>query len=392
MPSILLPEQVALLEVQISAIQSKNLTPLAPARSTTVALLQDVLSRAQSQIKVNTQGGVNAIKTGVKNQVQTKINDVVNGVSNTAGDVIGAGVKGVTSAAADLFKGNVGGALGDLAGIPGNIANAAGRGINNALGAFGITSGSTLSGGIDYLSVSSGPGDVSYGNALAGIMARADPMHAFNWFADLPQINAGGFAASLPWYYVEEATIPFRQFESRNVYREGRFKHYPGKYSVDSLRLSVYLDSDNVALNYWQTWQNAILQPFNKSTMYSLGGGYTPPSSFKKDINIYLLDVRRAEVMSITYIECWPTSFDSLHLQSASGERLIGQVTLNVGDVFVNMMNLGSGLISGVSSLFSRPSNSPTSGFSVTSTPSWATDNPRLSDLPIAIQQAQANA
>ncbi|MGE8452058.1 MAG: hypothetical protein ACN6OP_15825, partial [Pseudomonadales bacterium] len=266
-----------------------------------MALLKNVLSRAQEQIKNDARGGVEAIKTGVKNQVQSRVNSAVNAVRGAAGNVVQAGVSGVLGAAGAALGGDLSGAGRQLMNLPGNLAGAAGNAVNGALRSLGITNGSTLSGGVEYLSVSSGPGGVPYGDALAGIMARADPMHSFNWFCDLPQVNAGGFAASLPWYYVEEATIPFRQFEMREVYREGRYKHYPGKYTVDSLRLAVYLDSDNKSLNYWQTWQNAILRPFNKSTATSLGGGYMPPSQFKKDIIFYLLDVRRQQVLSIMY-------------------------------------------------------------------------------------------
>ncbi|MNL10171.1 hypothetical protein D3C87_1309650 [compost metagenome] len=138
---------------------------------------------------------------------------------------------------------------------------------------------------------------------------------------------------------------------------------------MDSLRLAVYLDSDNKSLNYWQTWQNAILRPFNKSTATSMGGGYMPPSQFKKDIIFYLLDVRRQQVLSIMYTECWPTQIDALNLQSASSERLIGQVTLSVGDVFVTLFNMGTGTIAGALDVLSRPSNTPSGGFSLATPP-----------------------
>ncbi len=349
-----------------------------------MALLKDVLSRAQEQVKNDARGAVESIKTGVKDRVQARVNDTVNAARGAVSDVVRTGVSGVLDAAGSVLSGDLSGAGRQLMNIPGNLSSAAGNAVSNALRSFGITSGSTLGGNVEYTSVSSGPGGVSYGNALAGIMARADPMHAFNWFCDLPQVNAGGYAASLPWYYVEEATVPFRQFETRQVYREGRYKSYPGKYTVDSLRLAVYLDSDNKSLNYWQTWQNAVMRPFNKSTAVSLGGGYMPPSQFKKDIIFYLLDVRRMQVLSIMYTECWPTHIDGLNLQSATSERLIGQVTLSVGDVFVNLFNMGTAGIAGALDVLSRPSNTPLNGYSI-STPPFVPQSAGTQAFPISL-------
>lgn len=334
-----------------------------------MALLKNVLSQAQQQIKNDARGGVEAIKTGVKNQVQAQVNNVRNAARGAVDNAVRAGVSGVLGAAGSVLSGDLSGAGRQLMNIPGNMAGAAGNAVSGALRSLGITSGSTLSGGVEYLSVSSGPGGIPYGDALAGIMTRADPLHAYNWFCDLPQVNANGYAASLPWYYVEEATIPFRQFETRQVYREGRYKHYPGKYNVDSLRLAIYLDSDNTSLNYWQTWQNAILQPFNKATATSLGGGYRPPSQFKKDISFFLLDVRRQQIVNILYTECWPQQIDAFNLQSATSERLIGQVTLSVGDVFVNLLNMGNTNMTGIFSKLTRVPDAPTGGFSISTPP-----------------------
>jgi T4-like virus tail tube protein gp19. len=238
---------------------------------------------------------------------------------------------------------------------------------------------------------------MSPGNDLAGIQARSDPLLSYCWYAQLPTITPtpagsapinqnsgsilGGIAAaastvvsslasslggsvfasssavSLPWYYVEEAQLPFRNFSSKPIFREGRDRHYVDKYMVDNLTLHFYLDSSNTALQYLQAWQNAMISPFAANSAATSGGGFGRPSQYKQPIYIYILDVTKSQMAIIEYTECWPTNLSALAMDSGASNRLVGQVSFSVGDVFVNIVGVAQSLVNGVMSNPSQFSN-----------------------------------
>ena len=258
---------------------------------------------------------------------------------------------------------------GALSGIGSKLASVAGPGALGTLGA-----------------------GLAPGNSLAGIQARGDPLLSFCWYAQLPTISpqaassspqnqnstslassltnavsslassavsslasslggslfSSNAAVSLPWYYVEEAQLPFRNFSSKPIFREGRDRHYADKYSIDNLTLHFYLDSSNTALQYLQAWQNAIIAPFSANGAATSGGGFGRPAQYKQPVFIYILDVTKAQMAIIEYTECWPTNIGSLQLDSASSTRLIAQVPFSVGDVFINIVGVAQSLVNGV--------------------------------------------
>lgn len=262
---------------------------------------------------------------------------------------------------------------------------------------------SVVSGGLSLLGSSlasiAGPGalgtlgaGMAPGNDLAGIQARSDPLLSFCWYAQLPTINptptssspvnqnstslgssllngvtslassavnslsstlggslfSSSSATSIPWYYVEEAVLPFRNFSTKSIFRDGRHRHYADTYSVDNLTLHFYLDSSNTALQYLQAWQNAIIAPFSANNSATSSGGFGRPAQYKQPVYIYILDVTKAQMAIVEYTECWPTNLSALNLDSSSSNRLTGIVPFSVGDVFVNIVGVAQSLVNGV--------------------------------------------
>jgi hypothetical protein len=255
-------------------------------------------------------------------------------------------------------------ASGALSGLGSKLASVAGPGALGTLGA-----------------------GLAAGNDLAGMQARSDPLLSFCWYAQMPTISptptssgsvnqnsslangisalassainslgstlggslfASASATSLPWYYVEEAVLPFRNFSTKSIFRDGRHRHYADTYSVDNLTLHFYLDSSNTALQYLQAWQNAIIAPFSANNSATSGGGFGRPVQYKQPIYIYILDVTKAQMAIVEYTECWPTNLSSLNLDSASSTRLTGIVPFSVGDVFINIVGVAQSLVQGV--------------------------------------------
>lgn len=262
--------------------------------------------------------------------------------------------------------------------------------IANSIG-FAIQSqGASLAAPGTIAEFSSNPLDPT--SALQGAQARSDPVLSFCWFAQMPVVTpnqaqnpgllgavqaglqsaansaisgilgqAAGTAisgaAQLPWYYVEEANLPFRNFEQRSIFREGRSRHYPDKYSVDNLRCAVYADSSNVAINYLMTWQNAVLKPFTVQQASTGAGGFGRPSEYKLPIQFYVLDVTNQQILSVEFIECWPMTIDPIQLTSGDSNRIRFEVNFSVGDVFYTQIPVGG--TQAVAQVLSNPSSFP---------------------------------
>ena len=301
--------------------------------------LNDLLAKA----KLPTPSGIRQDVSGqIKNSIRStssEIRNIPSGIANSAINSAKGAVTGAVSGGLAGIRGAVDKAIrGDFSGALTQIQN----GPLNFMSALGISGGER--GG--------GPGS-SPVNPLQGALSRADPMQSFQWYCELPTLSPPGRAqASLPWNYVEEASPPFREFDVRQVYAQGRNRHYAGAYNVAQMPLHFYADIQNQSLQYLKAWQQCILAPF-ASTDFTKGGGFGRPSDYKKTIRIYLLAPDMSKIMYFELIECWPVNLDSLNLDSGSSTRLTYNVNFSVGDVFtallaVNSNPVGAGLLDGL--------------------------------------------
>lgn len=365
-----------------------------------MSFLSSIVGDAKQQIKA--QGAGNAAVSGVTNAVQRAKNDIQNSARSAVQNALDQGVNSAVSAAKEALNGNLAGAASKILNAPQDIFDS----VLSGLQGNSIFSPGTVV-GVD--GPASGSGGVPLGHALLGAQARTDPMMSYCWYAQMPIItpsqalppssngtnflaglgNAafdsltanvpgvpgqlvqtftgsmfGGSVASaqgnieLPWYYVEECTPPFRHFNIRSIFREGRDRHYADKYSVDNLRCGIYADSSNVALSYLQAWLNCVMNPFSAQAAVTDGGGFGRPVDYKKPIRIFLLDVQRSEIVILEYTECWPVNLDGLTLNSGSSERIIYQVNFSVGDMFINIIPVSDSYTSGI---VANPSSFPQS-------------------------------
>lgn len=281
------------------------------------------------------------------------VNDIA-GVGKAVGN---AAHSVATSTVADLVGPLAGGKVGQILNTAGSAAvGALGQAVGNVAlnGAKAVLSGNVGDlGNIITGELSSvggflkGPGGgMLEGYSLLGAQARADPLLEYNWYCVLPPIQSAYGSTTLGWNYVEECTVPYRRFETRSVYDQGFPKHYAGKYSVDQLRLGVYMDAQAKSLQYFRAWQAAMMQPFPATEAASNGGVFTAPMNYKKDVRIYLMNPRRQVIAQILCTGCWPTDINSLNLTSAGGGRLIQNVTLSVDDVFLDFTGAAADIIS----------------------------------------------
>jgi hypothetical protein len=296
--------------------------------------LNDVLGK----VSLPTPRGVaNDIRSQVSTSIRATSNEIRNipnqiaqaGVSQVRGAVsagLNAGITDIRGAAVQALSGDFSGALTTLA-----------KGPQDILGSFGAAFG--LGGG----AASFGQSAATI-NTLQGALGRADPMLSFQWYCELPAITPiGGSPATLDWNYVEEVTAPFRNYNTRDVYGQGRNRKFVSTYSVEGLRLNFYADVGNQSMNYLRAWDGAILAPFGSKNI-TTGGGFGRPSDHQKPIRIYLVDSAKALVLMLEYVECWPTNIDSLQLDSGSSNRLTFGVNFSVGDVFMTAFGVNTNI------------------------------------------------
>jgi len=310
-----------------------------------VATLADAIGKAKSDTVNHTKnvvrGSVKQAERGLKGAVGSVVNSAKNAATQAAAGAVNAGLAGVIGAATDIVTGNPADAAQRIFDIPGNVAGAVGS-------VLGVASGSILSGPGGGMSRMSDNGGILEGNSFYGALARSDPMQSISWYAQVPVITSAYGTMGLPWYFIQEATVPFRQFDQVSIFREGRTKHYAGRYSLDSLRLSFYMDSSGLTMRYLRGWEAAILQPTDRINVMTQGGGFMPPNQYKKDIYVFLLDPIRQAIACLQYIECWPTNLDQLQLESASSNQLVANVNFSVGDVLVVDMEVSRTTIEGI--------------------------------------------
>lgn len=290
-------------------------------------------------IKSTVRSARNDVSANFKGTVQQARNDIHNTVRGTAMGVAGAGVKGVNSALSSVMRGDIVGAVDHIARIPGDALGTVDRMLG---GAFGITSGSTLTG------TSSGAGSTSGAftayNPIQGAIAREDPMLSFNWYAQPPVLETLYGMKQLGWNYVEEMTVPFRTKTVNSIHREGAMKHYVSGYTLDNLRVTFYMDEGNKSLDYLQAWDATTIMPISRET-YSTGRGLVGlPYKYKRDFELYLVNPARKTLVKITYIGAWVESIDPLGLTSNTSDRLVLSASFKVDDVIIDTFSIDTDL------------------------------------------------
>jgi hypothetical protein len=206
----------------------------------------------------------------------------------------------------------------------------------------------------DILNVDRAKGSqsITLGNDFAGINARGDALQNWCWYCvppaiyntdaiNLDALTVSSLAAPLvwlPWYYVQAATLPDRDIQTRTIIRNGHAMHFPQSYSVGDLTLTLFLDSKNVARQWLRSWQHLVVSVDNPRNATNQGR-FGLPYQYKRDISFVVHSVRKKRVLHYKYIGCWPKSTSGLELTSGESQALTCDVTFAVEDVRVSVGN-----------------------------------------------------
>lgn len=178
---------------------------------------------------------------------------------------------------------------------------------------------------------------------LQGALARPDPLMSYNWFCQMPTLNFAN-SASINWNYVEAATLPFRNYSTSSIYRDGKQHNFVQMYGIDNLSVTFYLDQANVALSYLTAWDSIISPYVGRQNLVSQGATYYLPSVYAKDIIFFLLDATKQQVVSITYVGCYPLNIGTLGLTSGTSDALTADVQFNVNDIAIEVFSVERGI------------------------------------------------
>jgi hypothetical protein len=66
------------------------------------------------------------------------------------------------------------------------------------------------------------------------------------------------------------------------------------------------------------------------------------PVDYWRDLSIHILSVNKQEVLTVTYLDAWPTNYDPLNVVSDSSGRHTLEVTFSVNDVHLEITPIAS--------------------------------------------------
>lgn len=176
-------------------------------------------------------------------------------------------------------------------------------------------------------------------NPIVGINSRGDAIQNWCWYCELPTLTETPLMPAnvdLPWYYVPQASIPYRNIASSQTSRSGGQRNYPDSYSVDDLTLTLFMDDTNAAMDYANSWIGRVLSPDDPSIVTNRGL-WGLPGHYKKEVKIHILTPAKDRLLTIKYVGCWPVTINQQELSSDSSSTLVAQIQLKVDDVYVEI-------------------------------------------------------
>ena len=154
---------------------------------------------------------------------------------------------------------------------------------------------------------------------------RFDPVTNFEWMAVIR--DRSGRSEDMPWYYIDDITLPTPQFGSTPKYIRGKEHKYADMFSVNTCTIKLFSDVSGLAFNYANAWCRSIYRDDNL---------YQMPKMYKRDIWIFILDATKKVVVDIQLIGCWPSSWGEYSLVSGAAGHLETSLTLSVDDFKMN--------------------------------------------------------
>lgn len=162
-------------------------------------------------------------------------------------------------------------------------------------------------------------------NVLQVMQQRGDPVLSFDWIAVIidPTVNVG---KQMPWQYIDGLTTPSLAVDQHSLFFNGLTKKFASVYSAGSITLKLFTDTKAKSFNYANYW---IRSTYREDGFYGLS------KSYKKDIQVFILDPTREIVVDLRFFGCFPTSWESYTLDASNG-ILETTMQVSVDEMFMN--------------------------------------------------------
>ena len=175
---------------------------------------------------------------------------------------------------------------------------------------------------------------------LAKMMTRPDPLLDFKWVVSgaLPFENdeftdphgSGSFRYKVDSSYVESIELPFNNVGTDSVFAGSGYTIFPTFHTIAGFTMNIYADSEGNAMKWIQSWKSRVK---NFSS-----GVYYPPSNYKRDMVVQLLDTTGKPVVQHTLVRCWPESTSAINLEYTGGGKLAFSQTFTLDDTRITFL------------------------------------------------------
>lgn len=172
-----------------------------------------------------------------------------------------------------------------------------------------------------------------------------NPQRTYLWSVGLPQINTPPASTTASGLFniltkktaaapsandvvglIKSVSASYAQFQVGKQAFQNSSWNYAQTNNTDNLTLSFDEDQNGTVFNYFQTWQQCIVN--------SEDGTYYPPIAYKKPVGFMLLDTFRNVLSLDIYEGCFPTSIGNLSLDYETSGIVSYNVVLSVDGVY----------------------------------------------------------
>lgn len=159
-------------------------------------------------------------------------------------------------------------------------------------------------------------------------ITRVDPVMNYLWSARI----VGGSSPSNPMHkYIDQIQTPALSFDTQSVYRRGKKQHYAGAFSADNLTIHLYSGIDGTSFDYAALWVRSVM---------GYQGYFSPPSQYKRDVLLDILDPNNRVVIQFAFRGCWPTNWNGYTFDSGAGQVVMTELTLSVDNLSFDLDEL----------------------------------------------------
>ena len=157
-------------------------------------------------------------------------------------------------------------------------------------------------------------------NVLSRMLGRPDPLLACDWIAVVQSSTS-----PLGWEYIDTFSAPEMSIETHQHLVNAVSVHTASNRNIGNINLGLYTDRAALSINWALSWFRSTHRP---------DGFFGLPSTYKRDIVLYMLDQQRKTVVDFMFHGCVPTNYGAYDL-GADSNLLTTTLTLSVDDVSI---------------------------------------------------------